>query len=125
MLACALMLLAVGCAPVSGRVGAGTAARDQARTPAADQRTAAPAAVQIRDFSLRVKCPGIHLTRTEFKWSDARVMSYYGVSKAQIARCEAWEAAQPKGYVPPRSPAATLDADNSARRSRPATGANL
>ena len=55
----------------------------------------------VRDFNLQVKCPGIHLEKTKLKWDDDKIMSHENVSPQEIASCEAFTAAQPKGYVPP------------------------
>ncbi len=48
-----------------------------------------------------VKCPGIHLEKTGLGWTDGKIVEHENVSADQIGQCEAWTAAQPKGYVPP------------------------
>jgi len=48
-----------------------------------------------------VKCPGIHLEKNKLKWDDDKIMSHENVTPEEIASCEAFTAAQPKGYVPP------------------------
>jgi hypothetical protein len=92
-----LALLIAGCAPGGGYTGSPTATR-QAAT--AGSNTDAAATGPARDFNLRVKCPGIHLEKTNFKWSDRQIMTHENVTLEQIGQCEVWSATQPKGYVP-------------------------
>ncbi len=96
-LAAGLALLIAGCAPGGGYIGSASAS-GQAST--AGSTTAAAAAGPARDFNLRVKCPGIHLEKTKFKWSDRQIMTHENVTLEEIGQCEAWSATQPKGYVP-------------------------
>ncbi len=90
-LACGFALLAAGCA---------VSPRTRSTQPAVAPSSTPSDAVDIRDFNLRVKCPGIHLAKTSLKWSDEHIMSHYDVTANEIERCEAWQAAQPRGYVP-------------------------
>jgi hypothetical protein len=54
----------------------------------------------MRDFNLRVKCPGIHELKMH-GWSDQQIIQQLSVSQEDIPACEAWVQSQPKGYVPP------------------------
>ncbi len=99
-LALGLAVSVAGCASQGvGSAGASSAAASTGGTAAT-----AGAAGSIRNFNLRVRCPGIHLEKTELGWSDEKIMEHENVSKDDITRCEAWAAAQPKGYVPPPPP---------------------
>jgi hypothetical protein len=125
VLAGGLAVLAAGCTARRGGVGGAPIYRAQASTPAEGRSATASAASQVRDFNLRVKCPGVHLAKTDLKWSDARIMKHYGITKDQIAECEAWQAAQPKGYVPPPPSAAAFDGSNAAPQSHPGIRTDL
>jgi hypothetical protein len=58
---------------------------------------------------LAVKCPGIHWEKMQ-KWSDDKIMDHESIDTSDIAACEQWVAAQPKGYVPPPPPGTTASA---------------
>lgn len=98
-LASGLAILVAGCAGTSGGSGAPAAGGGDASAGASNAQTAA--ATGVRDFNLQVKCPGIHLEKTKLKWDDDKIMSHENVTPEEIASCEAFTAAQPKGYVPP------------------------
>jgi hypothetical protein len=119
LLACGLAVLAVGCAGAGDRGGIAPSSQAQSPTPAGGRSAISPTAYEIRDFNLRVKCPGIHLAKTELKWSERRIMAHYQVTEDQIARCEAWEAAQPKGYIPIPPSGAALDRGQTAFPRKP------
>jgi hypothetical protein len=99
-LALGLAVSVAGCATS----GAGGGAGASAAAPASSGGAATAEAGSIRNFNLRVRCPGIHLEKTTLGWSDEKIMEHENVNKDDIARCEAWAAAQPKGYVPPPPP---------------------
>jgi hypothetical protein len=98
-LATGLAFLVAGCSAGGG--GAGTGASPGGQGSAAGGAQTASASSSVRDFNLQVKCPGIHLEKTKLKWDDDKIMSHENVSADEIASCEAFTAAQPKGYVPP------------------------
>ena len=89
-----------GCANQSGG-GASAPAGGQA----AQGGTAAPATSEssMRDFNLRVKCPGVHELK-QHGWSDAQIVQQLSVAQEDIPACESWVQSQPKGYVPPPPP---------------------
>jgi len=93
-LASGLFVIVAGCATGGG--GAKTATT-------AGGTTVASAGGEIRNFNLAVKCPGVHEMKTHGK-SDADIMQQLQMEQADIDTCEAWAAAQPKGYVPPPPP---------------------
>jgi hypothetical protein len=97
-LACGLAFLVAGCAAGGG--GASTGAEGSSSADAAAKQQAA-ASSGVRDFNLQVKCPGIHLEKSKLKWDDEKIESHENVTPEEIANCEAFTAAQPKGYVPP------------------------
>jgi len=97
-LASGLAFLVAGCAAGGGSSG-GAATGGEGSVEAAKQQAAVSSGV--RDFNLQVKCPGIHLEKTKLKWDDDKIMSHENVTPEEIANCEAFTAAQPKGYVPP------------------------
>src|SRR5580658_5992890 len=101
-LASGLALLVAGCAQMGGGTGA-SGGGGEASAPGtgggATQTASANAA--MRDFNLQVKCPGIHLEKTKLKWGDDKIEEHENVTPDEIASCEAFTAAQPKGYVPP------------------------
>jgi len=99
-LASGLAFLVAGCAAGGGGAGTGASAGGEGSAPAGGTQTAS-ASSSVRDFNLQVKCPGIHLEKTKLKWDDDKIMSHENVSAEEIANCEAFTAAQPKGYVPP------------------------
>ena len=93
-LASGLFVIVAGCATGGG--GAKTATT-------AGGATVASAGGEIRNFNLEVKCPGVHYLKTHGK-SDADIMQQLQMEQSDIDTCEAWAAAQPKGYVPPPPP---------------------
>lgn len=101
-LASGLALLVAGCATGGGGSTGGGGAGGEAASSGGGTATASAAGV--RDFNLQVKCPGIHLEKTKLNWSDDKIMSHENVTPDEIAACERWVAAQPKGYVPPPPP---------------------
>jgi hypothetical protein len=98
-LASGLAFLVAGCAAGGGGSSGGAPAGGSSSVEAAKQQAAASSGV--RDFNLQVKCPGIHLEKSKLKWDDDKIMSHENVTPEEIANCEAFTAAQPKGYVPP------------------------
>lgn len=95
-----LAFLVAGCANQGGG-GASAPAGGQA----AQGGTAAANAsdTSMRDFNLRVKCPGVHELK-QHGWSDQQIIQQLGVSQDDIPACESWVQQQPKGYVPPPPP---------------------
>jgi hypothetical protein len=95
-----LAFLVAGCANQGGG-GASAPAGGQA----AQGGTAAASAsdTSMRDFNLRVKCPGVHELK-QHGWSDQQIVQQLGVSQDDIPACESWVQQQPKGYVPPPPP---------------------
>lgn len=95
-----LAFLVAGCANQGGG-GASAPAGGQA----AQGGTAAASAsdTSMRDFNLRVKCPGVHELK-QHGWSDQQIIQQLGVSQEDIPACESWVQQQPKGYVPPPPP---------------------
>ncbi|HYB89494.1 MAG TPA: hypothetical protein VEC38_00475 [Candidatus Binataceae bacterium] len=57
----------------------------------------------MRNFDLKVKCPGVHELKTH-GWSDQQIMQQLNLQEGDIPACEQWAATQPKGYVPPPPP---------------------
>jgi len=100
-LASGLAFLVAGCAAGGGGAGTGASAGGEGSAGGAQTASAAGVATGVRDFNLQVKCPGIHLEKTKLKWDDDKIMSHENVTPDEIASCEAFTAAQPKGYVPP------------------------
>lgn len=103
-----LAFLVAGCA----NQGGGTA---NASAPAGGQEAqggtgaASAGGESMRDFNLRVKCPGVHELKMH-GWSDQQIVQQLSVSQDDIPACEAWVRAQPKGYVPPPPPGTTAAA---------------
>jgi hypothetical protein len=95
-----LVFLVAGCANQGGG-GASAPAGGQA----AQGGTAAASAgdTSMRDFNLRVKCPGVHELK-QHGWSDQQIIQQLGVSQEDIPACESWVQQQPKGYIPPPPP---------------------
>jgi hypothetical protein len=95
-----LAFLVAGCANQGGG-GASAPAGGQA----AQGGTAAASAsdTSMRDFNLRVKCPGVHELK-QHGWSDQQIVQQLGVSQDDIPACESWVQQQPKGYIPPPPP---------------------
>ncbi len=94
LLASGLAMLVAGCASTGG--GGGTTA---GATAATGGGTAAPTE-SMRNFNLRVKCPGVHTLKLH-GWTDQQIQAQLSVEPDDIAACEKWVAEQPKGYVPP------------------------
>ena len=100
-LASGLAFLVAGCA-AGGGGGTGASPGGEGSSAAdAQAKQQAAASSGVRDFNLQVKCPGIHLEKTKLKWDDDKIESHENVTPEEIASCEAFTAAQPKGYVPP------------------------
>jgi hypothetical protein len=93
-LASGLFLMVAGCATGGATSGGGAAGGGG---------PVASAGGTIRNFNLEVKCPGVHYLKSHGK-SDAEIQEQLQVDPDQIAACESWAAAQPKGYVPPPPP---------------------
>lgn len=95
-----LAFLVAGCANQGGG-GASAPAGGQA----AQGGTAAASAsdTSMRDFNLRVKCPGVHELK-QHGWSDQQIIQQLGVAQEDIPACESWVQQQPKGYIPPPPP---------------------
>lgn len=95
-----LAFLVAGCANQSSG-GASAPAAGQA----AQGTTAAANAsdTSMRDFNLRVKCPGVHELK-QHGWSDQQIVQQLSVAQEDIPACESWVQQQPKGYVPPPPP---------------------
>jgi len=98
-----LAFLVAGCANQSGGgagagAPAGGAAAQGGGTAAASGNEAS-----MRDFNLRVKCPGVHELK-QHGWSDAQIIQQLSVTQEDIPACEQWVQQQPKGYVPPPPP---------------------
>jgi len=89
-LASGLSVIVAGCA--AG--GAGT------KSGGAGGTSVASGGSEIRNFNLEVKCPGVHYLKSHGK-SDSDIMEQLQIEQSDIDACEAWAAAQPKGYVPP------------------------
>ena len=97
-----LAFLVAGCANQSG---GGTSASAPAGGQAAQGGTAAASTSEasMRDFNLRVKCPGVHELK-QHGWSDQQIVQQLSVSQDDIPACESWVQSQPKGYIPPPPP---------------------
>jgi hypothetical protein len=93
-LASGLFLMVAGCATGRSAPAGGPGAA------AGGGESVASAGGEIRNFNLEVKCPGVHFLKSHGK-SDAAIVQQLQVDESDIARCEAWAASQPKGYVPP------------------------
>jgi hypothetical protein len=100
-LASGLAFLVAGCAAGSGGSSGGAPAGGEGSSSVEAAKQQAAATSGVRDFNLQVKCPGIHLEKSKLKWDDDKIMSHENVTPEEIANCEAFTAAQPKGYVPP------------------------
>jgi len=110
-----LAFLVAGCASQNG---GGASAGSQAAQGGATT-TASTAGDSMRDFNLRVKCPGVHELKVH-GWSDAQIMQQLSVSQEDIPACEQWVASQPKGYVPPPPPGSPAAAKAPAAAPSPA-----
>jgi hypothetical protein len=100
-LASGLAFLVAGCAAGGGGSSGGAPAGGEGSSSVEGAKQQAAATSGVRDFNLQVKCPGIHLEKSKLKWDDDKIMSHENVTPEEIANCEAFTAAQPKGYVPP------------------------
>jgi len=99
-LASGLALLVAGCSAGGGASGGGASTGGEGSSSESSTKVAAERS-GVRDFNLQVKCPGIHLEKSKLKWDDDKIMSHENVTPEEIGQCEAFTAAQPKGYVPP------------------------
>lgn len=97
-----LAFLIAGCASQNGGA-AGTGAGGSQAAGGATTASAGGGGDSMRDFNLRVKCPGIHELKVH-GWSDQQIVQQLSVSQEDIPACEAWVQNQPKGYVPPPPP---------------------
>jgi hypothetical protein len=102
-LASGLFLMVAGCATSGGGGAAGGAAAAGAGAGSV------ASAGQIRNFNLAVKCPGVHYLKSHKK-TDAEIMEQLQIGQDEISACDAWQASQPKGYVPPPPPGVALSA---------------
>jgi hypothetical protein len=102
LLASGLAFLVAGCAST----GAGGAPAAGGTQTAAAGGPAGGQAPSLRNFNLRVKCPGVHELKSH-GWSDQQIMQQLSVDESDIPACEQWVASQPKGYVPPPPPGFT------------------
>jgi hypothetical protein len=120
-LASGLALLVAGCAQMGGGAGAPSGGGEAASSAAGGGggSQTASASTAVRDFNLQVKCPGIHLEKTKLKWGDDKIQEHENVTPDEIASCEAFTAAQPKGYVPPPPGGATAAAPAAATGGAP------
>jgi len=91
-----LALLVAGCAEQGG----GSASSPGAGASAGGSQTAAVNTNDIRDFNLRVKCPGVHELKAH-GWSDQQIMQQLSVAQEDIPACEHWSQQQQRGYTPP------------------------
>jgi hypothetical protein len=98
-LASGLFLMVAGCA--AG--GAGGTAGGGAGGPQKVASAGEGGGGAIRNFNLEVKCPGVNYLKTHGK-SDSEIMEQMQLEQSDIDACVAWQAAQPKGYVPPPPP---------------------
>lgn len=116
-LATGLALLVAGCASQGG--GEPFPSGPGQTSSAAVRSGGAPAAT--RNFNLAVKCPGVHWEKTH-GWSEQQIMQQQSIDSSEIAACEQWVAAQPKGYVPP-PPQGVAPAGGKAPAAAPSPGA--
>lgn len=94
-----LAFFIAGCASQNGGAAAPSGGGSQA-AGGATTASAGGGGDSMRDFNLRVKCPGIHELKVH-GWSDQQIIQQLSVSQEDIPACEAWVQNQPKGYVPP------------------------
>jgi hypothetical protein len=123
-LAFGLAVMVAGCASSGGGTSAGAAPQAAASGGEAGAPTGANAASgggYIRNFNLAVKCPGIHWEKTH-GWTEAQIIQQEAIDPGDIAACEQWVAAQPKGYVPP--PPAGFAPSKKAPAAAPSPGAS-
>jgi len=104
LLASGLAFLVAGCATATTGGGApsggGGGAAAQGDSGAAGGTTASAGGADMRDFNLKVKCPGVHELKAH-GWTDQQIMQQLAVDQQTIPACEQWVQSQPKGYVPP------------------------
>ncbi|MGO9455290.1 MAG: hypothetical protein ACLQDV_30210 [Candidatus Binataceae bacterium] len=93
-----LAFLIAGCANQSGG-GAGASGGGQATGSTSPTASSS----DIRDFNLRVRCPGIAELK-KHGWSDQQIMQQLSVGQEDIPACEHWTQQQQHGYVPPPPP---------------------
>ena len=104
LLASALAFLIAACASTGGGGAAAPAPSGGQVASAGASAAGAPGGEGgLRNFDLRVRCPGVHELKTH-GWSDQQIMQQLSLNPGDIASCEQWVAAQPKGYVPPPPP---------------------
>jgi PBP1b-binding outer membrane lipoprotein LpoB len=115
-LASGLALLLAGCSSQSTG-GSESFPAGAGQTGSEATRTSVPAAA--RNFNLAVKCPGVHWEKTH-GWTDQQIMEHETVEQDDIAACEAWVKAQPKGYVPPPPGGSQTAAEKPASGAAPA-----
>ena len=96
-LASGLFLVVAGCATGGGGAPSGGAGAPE------KVASAGGGGGSIRNFNLEVKCPGVNYLKTHGK-SDAEIIEQMQLEQSDIDACVAWQAAQPKGYVPPPPP---------------------
>jgi hypothetical protein len=118
LLASGLAFLVAGCASTGA---GGTQAAGGTQTAAAGG-PAGGEAPSLRNFNLRVKCPGVHELKSH-GWSDQQIMQQLSVEQSDIPACEQWVASQPKGYVPPPPPGFTPKPPGGAAQPSAANGA--
>src|SRR5437879_5020239 len=92
--------LVAGCANQGGGAGASAGAGASSGGGATAASAAGGDTSNLRDFNLRVKCPGVHELKVH-GWSDQQIMQQLSVEQNDIPACEQWVQSQPKGYVPP------------------------
>jgi len=94
-----LAFLVAGCA----NQGGGAAPSGGGQAASSGNETAAVNTSDIRDFNLRVKCPGI-VELKKHGWSDQQIMQQLSVGQDDIPACQHWAQQQQRGYVPPPPP---------------------
>lgn len=112
-----LAFLVVGCANQGGGGAAAPSGGGQAASSGAE-----PAPLNtsdIRDFNLRVKCPGI-VELKKHGWSDQQIMQQLSVGQDDIPACQHWSQQQQRGYVPPPPPGTSA----AAAKPAPSAGAS-
>jgi hypothetical protein len=100
LLAGGLALCVAGCASTGAAPSTGKAAAT------GNQVASTGEATNIRNFNLRVKCPGV-VELKKHGWSNEQIVKQLNVEESDIPTCEQYVASQPKGYVPPPPPGMT------------------
>jgi len=113
------LALASGLSLLIGGCAAGSATSGGPAAGGSSGQSVASTGGEIRNFNLEVKCPGVHYMKTHGK-SDEDITSQLQMDKSEIDACEAWAAAQPKGYVPPPATGTTAQAGGSPTAPAPA-----